>query len=107
MTDRLTKQVSLRRRRLCVLGLAVPLLYIGAYIYLIERLSYLTYSATVDSTHGQINWERTFPLRPMFTPLQAVDRRLRPTFWESRASYLWDSKRGWIQQGGNPVPPQE
>lgn len=81
-----------KKSRAWVLWTMALLLYFGAYAAFVQGLSYATFSAGPDSTEAehQIVWERRLPPAGiLFAPLEMIDRKLRPEFWE---------REEWIKQ---------
>jgi hypothetical protein len=89
-----------RRQRLCLLVPALTLLfYVGAYIGLVQGLSQVTFSAGPDDTDAeyQMIWERTFPLGRLFVPLETIDRKIRPSFWEWEEYVKKSDLKTWLK----------
>ena len=89
-----------RRQRLFLLVPALTLLfYVGAYIGLVQGLSYATFSAGPDDTDAeyQMIWDRTFPLSPLFVPLETIDRKIRPSFWKWEEYVKKSDLKTWLK----------
>jgi hypothetical protein len=79
----------MRHFHLCELGYAVGFivllaaLYIGAYYAMVQKDDVFPYpfKADVASYHFGDEWAESF-----FAPAHAIDRRLRPEFWEYEIS---------------------
>jgi hypothetical protein len=89
-----------RRQRLCLLVPALALLlYVGAYIGLVQGLSHATFSAGPDDTDTeyQMIWERGFPFSLPFVPLETIDRKIRPSFWEWEEYVKKSDLKTWLK----------
>jgi hypothetical protein len=89
-----------RRQHLCLLVPALAVLfYVGAYIGLVQGLSYATFSAGPDDTDAeyQMIWERKFAFSLPFAPLETIDRKIRPSFWEREEYVKKSDLQTWLK----------
>jgi hypothetical protein len=78
-----------RNSTIIVVVTTLTLLYVGSYTWYVHRYSNATFQAGPDCTEieWQMIWERYVPYRnngvkAVFQPLEWIDRRIRPQFWD-------------------------